>query len=550
MKLFSDKDDIKGTNSSSSIFPSTFKITSVLYGRRSAQMTSGENKIYQVNEKDKHRKKRETYVNRDKTVSANKRVVKQYKEEHNTVMSFDKQREKTSNVSTTTTTTTSSILSQTHSTNSTFTPNINISTFSTLHSNPNIGKNGTSHTEIQKMSTTTPYSITLNVTENYTIDSEPSTTAVELMTVNSSTSSSSEPNNTNDSETNGISTQSHIETVNSTTANIDSSGLSTLSSTEKGIDRYISDELSTQQSGQTNKTFDTTYQFTNTTMSHESREENILHPFTSNIDVLTVTAASASTVIVVISLIICIVLRKRKRTECKSGDVKRNGDYELAMEVMSDQTLKDWTDFRSYETPWDLDSGEYHIPSEVNNTYQTLDFTVRSHVTPKFAAENNYSFANIANINQKGDNFTKGKNTMFELKGIVDESDRNQQKTPLFYQSPSTKAIPSEETVAYCDTAIVHQEFLYDVPKNSIIDGVINPKNYFTGNQNAVATIPSKEINQLKSTRILKDKTVNAMDSFKEKLNMSLSKKLFRQPNAYPMNPFPPSDTEIYSFAK
>ncbi|CAG2192310.1 unnamed protein product [Mytilus edulis] len=98
----------------------------------------------------------------------------------------------------------------------------------------------------------------------------------------------------------------------------------------------------------------------------------------------------------------------------------------------------------------------------------------------------------------KEDHFTKGKNAMFELKGIVDESDRNLQKTPLFYQSPSTKTIPSEETVAYCDTAIVHQEFLYDVPKNSIIDGVRNPNNNFTGEQKAVAIIPSKEINQLK----------------------------------------------------
>ncbi|XP_063444479.1 uncharacterized protein LOC134724974 [Mytilus trossulus] len=220
------------------------------------------------------------------------------------------------------------------------------------------------------------------------------------------------------------------------------------------------------------------------------------------------------------------------------------------MEVMSNQTPKDWTDFRSYEPPWDLDSSEYHIPSEVNNTYQTLDFTVRSHVTPKFAAENNYSVANFANITQKGDHFTKGKAAMFKMKDIGDESGRNLQKTPLFNQSPSTKTIPSEETVAYCDTAIFHQEFLYDVPKNLIFDAVRNPNNNFTGEQKAVAIIPSTELNQLKSTRILKDKKENAMDSFKDKLNMSLSKKQFRQPNAYPLIPFPPSETEIYSFAK
>ncbi|XP_071132620.1 uncharacterized protein [Mytilus edulis] len=355
--------------------------------------------------------------------------------------------------------------------------------------------------------------------------------------------SSSELNNISNSVEASISTQSLTgtdsvySTLKLSTAIKSFSDLGTFSTTENTNGNSTFDQ-STTRIGQRNKHSITSYQPTDTTMYRESKDEGIWNPFT---DVHTLTAASASTVIVVVLVIIILVIRKKKQGKCQSEDNARNGDYKLPTAG---------NNFKSYETPCDLDSSEYHIPSQVDNTYQTLDFTVRSHVSPKFAAENNYSISNIANLNLKEDHFTKGKNAMFDLKGIVDERDRNLQKTPLFHQSPSTKTIPSEETVAYCDTAIFHQEFLYDVPKNSIIDGVINPKNYFTGNQNAVATIPSKEINQLKSTRILKDKTVNAMDSFKEKLNMSLSKKQFRQPNAYPVNPFPPSDTEIYSFAK
>ncbi|CAC5398270.1 unnamed protein product [Mytilus coruscus] len=181
------------------------------------------------------------------------------------------------------------------------------------------------------------------------------------------------------------------------------------------------------------------------------------------------------------------------------------------MEVTSYRSPTVWTDFRSSDNPWDLAPCEYHIPSEVDNMYHSLDFTVRSHVAPKFAGEDNYSVVNIANNKQKGEHFTKSKNAMFELKDMGDKSSRNLQKTPIFNQSRPTKTIPSEETVAYCDTAIVHQEFLYDVPKHSIIDGVGHSNkegdtNNFTANQRAVTIFPSKEINQVINTRIAKDK--------------------------------------------
>lgn len=303
MKLFLDQDDRKEKKSSSSIFHSTFNVTSLLYGRRSSQMTtsrmtSTEKKIDQANEKDKHLTKRKTDGNDDRKAKAkknknnkhgkrnNKRNCKKKKKhcktENNTIMPYDNERKIISNASTKTPMSPKS--TNRPYTITTVSSNLNLTPISTVHSNSKMGRNGTSHTE-QNVSTTTPYSITPNVTDNLTIFSETSTTVVQLSTTNSSTLSSSQPNITHASEINGIPTQSHIQTdlVNSTTANIDPSGLSTLSSTEKGIGRSISDEMSTQQSGQKHKTFDTTYQFPNTTMSHESREENIPNPFTSNI---------------------------------------------------------------------------------------------------------------------------------------------------------------------------------------------------------------------------------------------------------------------------
>ncbi|CAC5384546.1 unnamed protein product [Mytilus coruscus] len=167
---------------------------------------------------------------------------------------------------------------------STVSSNVNLTPFTTEHSASQM-RTGTSPIEQQNTLTTTPYSITPNVTENFTNFS----TVVPMSTVNKSTLPSSKPNNISHSDdASSISTQSDIEThsdnsaLKLSTTSIDSSGLSTFGITEKtnGNSTLVQ---STKMIGQKNKSSVTTYQPTDTTIHHESGKEDILNPFTDKI---------------------------------------------------------------------------------------------------------------------------------------------------------------------------------------------------------------------------------------------------------------------------
>ncbi|CAC5385468.1 unnamed protein product [Mytilus coruscus] len=141
------------------------------------------------------------------------------------------------------------------------------------------------------------------------------------------------------------------------------------------------------------------------------------------------------------------------------------------------------------QRPDNISVGNYQDPFDMENQYQRLDFTMRNDAQQSLKeVHNDYSVHYYKRtcspaVNNEGSKLSKKARLSDRTKYLKEGHDNYSQPYDSLTHPPAVnndgtklkiKAGPSvttkdveHEHVAYCDAAIVHEDFLYDIPKHS-----------------------------------------------------------------------------------